>query len=229
VTAIARAPLVGRVVDAWLDDAGRLAQRWALPAAAALPLLLVPAWVVADALQPPAYSPLRQTISVLAGHAATDRWVVTLALLLMGGCYLVAAAGLPDLGTIARAGLVVSAFAGIGVALCPEPARGSTDQHMAFTVIGAIALALWPATVPHGGAHPVLGRRLTLGVTAVFLGLLGWTFVEAQLGPVLGLAERVTCSVEVCWPVFVAVALRRSRRPTEGTRDWCACVTPVDG
>ena len=214
MTAIERAPLLGRVaVIAHRTHSGRPVPGWGVAAAAALPVLLVPAWTVAEALQPASYDPVRQSISVLAGHAGTDRWIVTGALLLMGLCYLLAAAGLQLLGPAARVGLVVAGLTGLGVALCPEPLHGSTVQHMAFTTIGA-ALTVWPALVPYSSPPrpaPLLGRQAANIVTAVFAALLLWTFVEAQTGPALGLAERVTTSVEVCWPAVIAVALWRAR------------------
>jgi hypothetical protein len=45
-------------------------------------------------------------------------------------------------------------------------------------------------------------------VTAVFLVLLGWLVIQTQGGADLGLAERLTTSIETCWPFVVAVALR---------------------
>ena len=50
-------------------------------------------------------------------------------------------------------------------------------------------------------------------VTAVFVALLGWLLAETRNGNVLGLAERLTSSIQTCWPFIVAVALRRTRRP----------------
>jgi len=46
--------------------------------------------------------------------------------------------------------------------------------------------------------------------------LLGWLLAETRDGSVLGLAERLTSSIQTCWPFAVAVALRRSRRPGPG-------------
>ena len=43
---------------------------WALASAGLSPVVLVGAWLVADALQRGSYSPVRQTMSALAGHAA---------------------------------------------------------------------------------------------------------------------------------------------------------------
>jgi hypothetical protein len=48
-------------------------------------------------------------------------------------------------------------------------------------------------------------------VTAVFVALLGWVFIETRGGSALGLAERVTTTVQMSWPLFVALALRRSQ------------------
>jgi hypothetical protein len=46
--------------------------------------------------------------------------------------------------------------------------------------------------------------------------LLGWLLAETRDGSVLGLAERLTSSIQTCWPFIIAVALRRSRRPRLG-------------
>ena len=58
------------------------------------PVLLTGAYLIAGVLQPASYSPVRETISVMAGQAGTDRWVMTGGIVLTGGCYLVTAAGL---------------------------------------------------------------------------------------------------------------------------------------
>ncbi len=46
-------------------------------------------------------------------------------------------------------------------------------------------------------------------MTVVFAALLGWLFIETQGGGDLGLAERLTTSAQACWPLVVAIALRR--------------------
>jgi hypothetical protein len=48
-------------------------------------------------------------------------------------------------------------------------------------------------------------------VTAVFVALLGWVFIETHDGSALGLAERVTTTVQMSWPFVVALALRHSQ------------------
>jgi hypothetical protein len=188
---------------------------WAIATSALSPILLVGAWVVADELQPSSYSPVRQTMSVLAGYAATSRWLMTGAVFVVCACYLVTALGLTGVRASARVVLVVAGVSGIGIAASPEPVHGSTPQHLAWTAIGAAAIAVWPAFVAR--RTPLRPRPLVLSVhgsatvTAVFLALLGWVFIETDHGSVLGLAERLTTTVQVSWPFVVALALRRSQ------------------
>src|SRR6202034_1699794 len=59
---------------------------WAVGTSFLAPVVLVGGWLIAGALQPASYSPMRQTMSVLAGQSGTDRWVMTVALLVVGGC-----------------------------------------------------------------------------------------------------------------------------------------------
>jgi hypothetical protein len=185
---------------------------WAVVSAGLSPVLATGGWLIAGLLQPASYSPIRKTVSVLAGYAGTDRWIMTGALLLVGGCQLVTAVGLPGAGRPARILLAVAGLSSIGIALSPEPVRGSTPQHLAWTSVGAVALAVWPAFVARRAPpRPLIlssyGRAV---VTAVFLALLGWLVIETQGGSDLGLAERLFLSIETCWPCIVAIALRQT-------------------
>jgi hypothetical protein len=188
---------------------------WAIASAALSPVLMVGAWAAADYRQPSSYSPVRQTMSVLAGHAATDRWIVTGAMVVVSGCYLVTALGLTGVRASARLMLALAGTSGMGIAASPEPVHGSTPQHLAWTAVGAVALAVWPAFVAR--RRPPRSRPLVLSVhgsatvTVVFVALLGWVFLETRDGSALGLAERVTTTVQMSWPFVVALALRRSR------------------
>jgi hypothetical protein len=182
-------------------------------AAGLSPVLATGGWLIAEAVQPASYSPIGKTISVMAGHAGTDRWIMTWALFLVGGCQLVAAAGLAGVGMPARVLLAVAGLSSIGIALSPEPVRGSIAQHLAWTSLGAVAIAIWPAFVARRAPpRPLIlsgyGRAVA---TAVFMALLGWLVIETQGGRDLGLAERLFLSIETCWPFVVAVALRRTR------------------
>ena len=187
---------------------------WAVVSAGLSPVLATAGWLVADAVQPASYSPIRKTVSVMAGHAGTDRWIMTGALFLVGGCQLVAAAGLAGVGVPARVLLAVAGLSSIGIAASPEPATGSTSQHLAWTSLGAVVIAVWPAFV----ARRAPPRPLILSsygcavVTAVSIALLGWLVIETQGGTDLGLAERLFLSIETSWPFTGAIALRHAGR-----------------
>jgi hypothetical membrane protein len=191
----------------------RTVHEWAIVSAGLAPVLLTGAYLLADILQRASYSPMRQTISAMAGQAGTDRWIMTSGIFLVGGCYLVTAAGLTGVRASARILLIVAGLAGLGIAASPEPAIGSTPRHLAWTVLGAVTNAVWPAfaaqrTRPRPWALSVYGST---AVTIVFVALLGWLVIETHGGSVLGLAERLTSSVQTSWPFAVAVALRRTR------------------
>ena len=194
---------------------------WTVVSAGLSPVLATGGWLIAGAVQPASYSPIGKTISVMAGDAGTDRWIMTGALFLVGLCQFVTAAGLAGIRVPARILLAVAGVSSIGIALSPEPVVGSTPQHLAWTALGAVAIAVWPAFVAQR-ARPrplILGRCCCAVVTAVFLVLLGWLVIETQGGSDLGLAERLSVSTETCWPFVVAVILwQTTRRRTDAWR-----------
>jgi hypothetical membrane protein len=215
------ARLTGAELIPWRARAGSSSWAvpgWAMASAALTPLVMIGGWVAAEALQPPSYSPLRSTVSGLAGLGGTDRWIMTSALILVGACYFVTATGLPGVGVPARIVLMVAGLSSIGIAVSPEPVRGSTPQHLAWTALGAVAITIWPAfTARRAPSQPLILRfRGAVAVTALFLALLAWLVFETQGGTALGLAERLVSSVQVTWPLIVALALRRTARP----RGW---------
>jgi hypothetical membrane protein len=199
-------------ITAWPVRSSAAARPWAIISAGLAPILLTAAYLMAGILQPASYSPVRTTISAMAGQAGTDRWVMTGGIFLTGSCYLVTAAGLTGVRASARALLIVAGLAGIGIAASPEPARGATPRHLAWTVLGAVTIAVWPAFAARRAApRPlILSVYGSAAVTAVFVALLGWLLAETRDGSVLGLAERLTISIQTCWPFIIAVALRRS-------------------
>jgi uncharacterized protein DUF998 len=75
------------------------------------PILLTGAYLISGILQPASYSPVRTTISAMAGQAGTDRWVMTGGILLVSGCYLLTAAGLTGVRASTRALLAVAGMA----------------------------------------------------------------------------------------------------------------------
>lgn len=199
---------------AWRESASQSVPGWAVISAFLAPGLLVGAWLISDALQTTSYSPVRQTMSVLAGHGASDRWVMTSALFVIGVCQIVTAIGLTRVGTPARILLVVTGLSSIGVAASPEPAAGPTPRHLAFAVICVVATAAWPALIARRSPDKpwILTIRGCTIVTGVFAVMSAWVLIESQGGNYLGLAERLTSSVQGIWPFVVALALRQAAR-----------------
>lgn len=187
---------------------------WALLSSAAVPIVLAAAWLVADTVQPASYSPMRQTVSVLSGDAASQRWIVTIALYAVGAGYLVTALGMRDLAAAARNGLLVAGISAIGVAAFPVPVHGTSRPHAVFVVVGAVAIAAWPALAARqASVRAAVGARLSAVAIVVSAALFLWTAVEVRGGSLLGLAERTSSGLQVAWPFVVALTVRRVRAP----------------
>ena len=189
----------------------------ALVCALLIPLVMSGSWIVADQLESADYSPVRQSVSTLAGHAGRHSWIVTAALYVAGVCYLIVAFCLTQLRWRARVGLVVAGACSFGIAAFPEPVGGSTPQHVAFTVLGAVTLAIWPLLCLRRDAPrwtPVSPQLSVLAAT-VFFGLLMWTFAETRHGDLLGLAERLSTGLSGCWAAVVAYSMRQDVQRTE--------------
>jgi hypothetical membrane protein len=207
---LAGLPVAARLLPA---SSGASLSRWATVSTALAPLLMVGAWLLAETLQPPSYSPLYSSISGLAAVGATDRWIVTGALLLVGACYFVTAACLPGLRKSARTVLVIAGLSSIGIAMSPQPVHGTNAQHMVWTSLGAVAIAVWPAfTASRAPSRPLILRPpVAAAVTVVSVALLAWLIAETQGGSALGLAERLVTGVQMTWPFIVLLALRSGK------------------
>jgi hypothetical protein len=196
-----------------LASSGPRAWRWATGSTALAPLVMIGAWLVAEAFQPRSYSPLHSSISGLAALGATDRWIMTGALYLVGACYLVTAAVFPGLRGPARIVLLIAGISSVGIADSPQPVRGTNPQHLVWTSLGAVAIAIWPAFTASRAPSPplILRPRGAAVVTALSVALLAWLIAETQGGFALGLAERLVTGTQVAWPFIVILALRNAR------------------
>jgi hypothetical protein len=192
---------------------GRSVAGWAVGTALLAPAVLVGGWLIAGALQPASYSPMQQTMSALAGHAGTDRWVMTAALMLTGGCQIATGAGLTGVRLPARILLILTGLCTLGIAASPEPAAGPTPRHLAFAVSCVVTTAVWPVLVARRDpAQPwILGAFGCATVALVFAGLSCWLLIAARYGSGdLGMVERLTSAVQGLFPLVVALALRRA-------------------
>jgi hypothetical protein len=203
----------------WPLPSGRPVRGWAVVTASLAPVVLVAGWLIAGALQPASYSPMAQTISVLAGQSGADRWVMTTALLVVGGCQIATGAGLAGVRLPARILLIVTGLSTLGIAATPEPATGPTPRHLAFAVSCVVTTAVWPALVARRASARswILSVCGCASVTALFAGLSCWLLIAARAGAAdLGMVERLTSAAQGVFPLVIAVALRRHGRARRG-------------
>jgi hypothetical protein len=211
--------------------AGRPVPRWAVGTAVLVPVVLVGGWLVAGALQPASYSPMRETISVLAGQSGADRWVMTTALLLVGSCQCATGAGLTAVRLPARILLILTGLSTVGIAATPEPATGPTLRHLVFAVSCVVTTAVWPVLVARRGpTRPwILSVYGCATVTVLFAGLSCWLLMAARdVGGDVGMVERLTSAVQGSLPLVVALALRQAA-PDAGNQDNAATSVPGAG
>ncbi len=189
-------------------------------------MLLIGGWLVAGALQPATYDPVRDTISQLAANGATDRWLMTLAFVGTGLCHLTTALGARAVRPAGRITLAVGGVGTLAVAAFPLPAVGERALHTAAASVALAALALWPVLGVQRRGPLVLRAPLALPAAVLMLALLLWFVVDSPA--TAGLSERLATGVQALWPLVVVLALRRSGRPVPaGDRDAPPGVDPT--
>jgi hypothetical protein len=157
------------------------------------------------------------TISALAAQDATDRWVMTSALLGLGACHVVTALALRPAAWLGRVVLAAGGAATILVAANPEPAGSGSLAHTTWAATAFIALAAWPAVGFGRGPAVPYGLRLAacVSATVMMVGLLVWFYAELSTGGRhLGLAERVLAGAEALWPLAVILTCYQSQSRT---------------
>lgn len=187
---------------------------WALVSATCAPIILVGGWTYAAILQPAGFDSARDTISALAAIGATDRAVMTWALLLVGACHIITASGLPEARIAGRVVLAIGGLATIGVALVPLPASGTSTLHGLFAFVAFGCLGAWPlfawqrlpttswALLP--GPSFAAGAALTLLVVGFAGSLVSGEFV--------GATERLAAAAQAVWPTVVVWFAFRAQR-----------------
>nr|GID83611.1 hypothetical protein Ade03nite_25350 [Actinoplanes derwentensis] len=196
---------------------------WAVLSSTVAPVLLIGGWTLAARRQPIGFDSTVDTISALAARGATDRWLMTAALIGVGVCHVVTALGLSQ---PARAGRIVLGLGGVATALVavfPLPIAGPAPEHAVVAGLAFAALAVWPAFAwrrhsrsPAGLYPAVLRPVVAFAAAVVLLGLVGWfTTTLTGVGPT-GLAERVAAGAQACWPLVVVLSCRRSSRADAG-------------
>lgn len=191
---------------------------WGLLSSAAAPILVIGGWTIAAALQPDHFDPVTQTISALAAHGASDRWVMTVALVTLGICHITTGLALWPAALPGRLLLITGGVATIVVAANPLPAAGGGSlPHGLAAGAGFVALAFWPAAGWRRGRSELRGRSgpgslrpavVAAAVTAL-AGLLAWFALELWTGgDQIGLSERAVSAAEAIWPLTVVITAR---------------------
>ena len=192
----------------------RVVPWWGVVSSAAAPVLMVAGWTVAAGLQRHSFDPVAQTVSALAAPGAADRWVMTLAFVVVGACDFLTGLALRPARAPGRLILMAGAVAGLLVAASPEqPGTNFPLPHMIWAVIGCAALVAWPAGAWRRGPSVPWALRpaVCAGAVVVLVALLAWFGAELiTAGGQAGLAERVFGAGQALWPLAVVVSCRAS-------------------
>jgi hypothetical membrane protein len=178
------------------------------------PALLIGGWELAAYLQPAGYDPMIESISALAAYGASDRWLMTAALFLLGLCHVITALGLRAAALPGRLLLACGGLAAVFVALSPEPGGGGTSlRHLTATGVGFTAFAIWPvlAAVRGSSAIWVLRPKVGYAATTLMAAVAAWFLIELHGHGAAGLVERILTGVQSLWPLIVVAACLAAR------------------
>lgn len=185
---------------------------WSIVPAAAPPVVLAAGWMIAAWLQSRPYNPVADTVSVLAGIGATERWVMTMAFAVAGACEVVTGLVLGAARMAGRLVLMAGGIAGVLVAAFPvQVGVPAPAAHVLWATVGLAALAVWPvAACRPGRAVPwTLRPGISVRVALILLILLAWFGLElVTSGGQAGLAERVLGEAQSAWPFAVVMSCR---------------------
>jgi hypothetical protein len=181
---------------------------WAVLSSACAPVFLVGGWQLAATRQRGGFDQVSHTISELAGRGATDSWIMTTALVGVGVCHVITAAGLTPAAVPGRLLLAVGGAATVALAASPLPVTGDSPAHVVAATVALPALSLWPALAVRRGIKP--RPAVWLSVATGLLALLGWFGIDYfGDGSRIGLSERVLAGAQALWPLAAVLLARR--------------------
>lgn len=191
---------------------------WARLSSLLAPAMLVGGWTLAAALQPGGFDSGQGTISALAALDASDRWVMTVAIAVTGGCHLVTALGLRPAALPGRALLALGGAATLLVAALPLPsADGGSVPHGISAFVAFVMLSVWPLAAWQRPAATPWGLRPAVSITAgvALVVLLAAFGLALRAESHIGLAERLAAGAQALWPAIVVASVprRRQHRP----------------
>jgi hypothetical membrane protein len=198
---------------------------WGIASALIAPFALIGGWTLAAELQTGSFDAMSRSISSLAAYGATDRWVMTLALFLVGVCNLATGLALHSAPRMGRILLMAGGVFGLLIALSPESMGGTgvgSMRHAIVAGLGCAVMTAWPLASLRREPWAPAGLRpaATFAVTGFLLALVAWFCLEVVTGgDMIGLAERAVTGVQTLWPLVVvatvvAAARRKSAAPS---------------
>ena len=187
---------------------------WGVASAVAGPCALISGWSIAAGLQPGSFDAVSRSISTLAAYGATDRWVMTLGLIVVAGCNAITGLGLRPAALYGRVLLVAGGIFGLLVAISPQPVDGSSLRHEIAAGLSCAAMTAWPLAGFRREPWAPFGLRPgpSFWVTGVILVILGWfCFEVVSGGDMIGLAERVLTGAQTVWLLIVVLTVLAAR------------------
>lgn len=193
---------------------------WGTAAAVIAPCALISGWSFAADLQPGSFDSVSRSISTLAAYGATDRWVMTVFLIVVAAANAITGLGLRPAARNGRTLLVAGGTFGLLVAASPQPAAGSSVRHVIIAGLSCAAMTAWPLAGLRREPWAPFGLRPgpSIWATAVVTVILAWFCFEVVTGgDMIGLAERTVTGAQTVWPLFVVLtALAAGRRRPAG-------------
>lgn len=156
------------------------------------------------------FSPMQQTMSSLAAIGAPTRHQMTVLIVVVGLCLLLAALTLKSLAKPGRYLLGIAGLGSFGTAAFPVPGvSANSTMHTFMAGVVLVSMCLWPLGAHHynQSGHWPVSLRTAIAVT-VTMALTGIVFLINWLqgSPIMGLLERVLLSFQLL--CFIVLAHR---------------------
>jgi hypothetical membrane protein len=187
---------------------------WGVASAVIAPFALISGWSIAAELQPGSFDAVSRSISTLAADGATDRWVMTLALIVVSGCNAISGLGLLPAARYGRILLIAGGIFGLVVAFSPQPMVGSSLRHEIAAGLSCAATTAWPLFGLRREPWTPFGLRPapSIWATGVVTAILAWFCAEVVTGGnLIGLAERTLTGAQTVWVLLVVLTVLGAR------------------
>jgi len=163
------------------------------------------------------FSPVKQTMSSLAALGAPTHRRMTILIVIVGLCLIVAALSLKLPAKPGRWLLGVAGTGALGTAAFPVPGiSANSTMHTFMATIVLVSMCLWPIGAHHynQSGHWPVSLRTAIAVT-VTMALTGIIFLINWLqgSPIMGLLERMLLTFQLACFIVLAHRSHRAQAP----------------